>query len=278
MGPKVTSLVARQVWAQHLHDTREPESTSYANFVRNICVTYAPCRFTPDARHIHESDANVACTCRATRDVTFGPLCISLSPYGLKVYWEKVRKCIFPPKKLMVPSDSAPQELSNERSCQYVSTILKFMGAISVSRAHGDRSHLQSLKICPKRGSFAYPYPPPWRRPFYFYIVSVGWDLLSRPGVLRHSVKLRTWRSLRTSDADGMTAFPPLLNGLWDAANLRKHVRICRFTYQQIFFDLFLLSFSFSGRAPNRSLAHSTGRHKRRHPLQLLMRRRLLGK
>jgi hypothetical protein len=27
----------------------------------------------------------------------------------------------------MVPSESAPQELSNEWSCQYISTILKFL-------------------------------------------------------------------------------------------------------------------------------------------------------
>jgi hypothetical protein len=34
----------------------------------------------------------------------------------------------------MVPSESAPQELSNEWSCQYVSTILSFLaGAISVT-------------------------------------------------------------------------------------------------------------------------------------------------
>jgi hypothetical protein len=31
-------------------------------------------------------------------------------------------------EKLMVPSESAPQELSNEWSCQYVTTILNFWG------------------------------------------------------------------------------------------------------------------------------------------------------
>jgi hypothetical protein len=31
-------------------------------------------------------------------------------------------------KKIMVPSESASQELSNEWSCQYVSTILNFGG------------------------------------------------------------------------------------------------------------------------------------------------------
>jgi hypothetical protein len=30
-------------------------------------------------------------------------------------------------KKLMVPSESAPQELSNEWSCQYVSTIINIL-------------------------------------------------------------------------------------------------------------------------------------------------------
>jgi hypothetical protein len=35
-------------------------------------------------------------------------------------------------EKLMVPSESAPQELSNEWSCQYVSTILNFSGNFCV--------------------------------------------------------------------------------------------------------------------------------------------------
>jgi hypothetical protein len=50
----------------------------------------------------------------------------------------------------MVPSESAPQELSNEWSCQYVSTILIFW-AISVSRRrkkkcyhHGQRKPLRT--------------------------------------------------------------------------------------------------------------------------------------
>jgi hypothetical protein len=45
---------------------------------RNICVTYAPDSrriHAGCARHIRESDANIGRTCRATRDVTFGPLC-----------------------------------------------------------------------------------------------------------------------------------------------------------------------------------------------------------
>jgi hypothetical protein len=45
--------------------------------------------------------------------------------------------------KNSVPSESAPQELSNEWSRQYVLTILNF-GAISVYRH--DRSRHQSLK------------------------------------------------------------------------------------------------------------------------------------
>jgi hypothetical protein len=44
-----------------------------------------------------------------------------------------------------VPSESAPQELSNEWSCQYVSKILNIFWAISVS-ALGDKRHHQSLK------------------------------------------------------------------------------------------------------------------------------------
>jgi hypothetical protein len=35
-------------------------------------------------------------------------------------------------ENLMVPSESAPQELSNEWSCQYVSTILNFLGNFCV--------------------------------------------------------------------------------------------------------------------------------------------------
>jgi hypothetical protein len=70
--------------AQHLHDTCTRAtwraSYMYANCTCDICVT-APDNvgFTPDARRIRESDVNVACTCRATRDVTFGPLIASQS-------------------------------------------------------------------------------------------------------------------------------------------------------------------------------------------------------
>jgi hypothetical protein len=35
-------------------------------------------------------------------------------------------------KKLMVPSESAPQELSNEWSCQYFSIILNLLGNFCV--------------------------------------------------------------------------------------------------------------------------------------------------
>jgi hypothetical protein len=35
-------------------------------------------------------------------------------------------------KKLMVSSESAPPELSNEWSCQYVSTVLTIMGNICI--------------------------------------------------------------------------------------------------------------------------------------------------
>jgi hypothetical protein len=45
----------------------------------------------------------------------------------------------------MVPSESAPQELSNEWSCREVSTIINVLGNFCV-RTLGDRSHHQSLK------------------------------------------------------------------------------------------------------------------------------------
>jgi hypothetical protein len=57
-GSKVTSLVARSSrgrCAQHLHDTRTTWRTSYANFARNICVTYAP-----DSRRMRVTSANPA--------------------------------------------------------------------------------------------------------------------------------------------------------------------------------------------------------------------------
>jgi hypothetical protein len=52
-------------------------------------------------------------------------------------FLEKFRKCSFSPKngrieKLMVPTDSAPQELSNEWSCQYASTVVNFFGTFCV--------------------------------------------------------------------------------------------------------------------------------------------------
>jgi hypothetical protein len=60
--PKVTSLVARSSrgrCAQHLHDTR-PHDARRTQILRDIGLC---ARFTPDACHIRESDANVACTC-----------------------------------------------------------------------------------------------------------------------------------------------------------------------------------------------------------------------
>jgi hypothetical protein len=81
-SPTVTSLVARSSrgrCAQHLHDARATRCTSYANYVRSICVTYAP-----DSRRMHITSANPTQMLRAlpgqeraTRDVTFGPLCKS---------------------------------------------------------------------------------------------------------------------------------------------------------------------------------------------------------
>jgi hypothetical protein len=77
-GPKVTSLVARQVRATFAWCTRATWRTSYANFARNICVTYAP-----DSRRMRASHPRIRRKCcahllreeRATRDVTFGPFC-----------------------------------------------------------------------------------------------------------------------------------------------------------------------------------------------------------
>jgi hypothetical protein len=52
------------------------------------------------------------------------------------VFWEKFRKYISTQngsfEKLMVTSESAPQELSNEWSCQYVSIILDVLGNFCV--------------------------------------------------------------------------------------------------------------------------------------------------
>jgi hypothetical protein len=51
-------------------------------------------------------------------------------------------------EKEMISSESAPEELSSEWSCRYVSTILIFrpISALPPISAHGDRSHHQSLK------------------------------------------------------------------------------------------------------------------------------------
>jgi hypothetical protein len=89
----------------------------YANFARNICVTYAPDSRriqTGCARHIREFDTNVACTCRATRDVTFGPLYLYIHVYRAKRPW--ISKCPPALKKhsLHLPSCSAsPNKLNN---------------------------------------------------------------------------------------------------------------------------------------------------------------------
>jgi hypothetical protein len=71
--PKVTSVVARTCCAQHLHDVRglymtQIEREFCAQHLRDINLPMAMfgvwrdmwARFTPDARHIRESDANVA--------------------------------------------------------------------------------------------------------------------------------------------------------------------------------------------------------------------------
>jgi hypothetical protein len=48
-------------------------------------------------------------------------------------FWrEKKSENASPIEKLMVPSESAPRDLSNEWSCQYVSTILYFWGNFCV--------------------------------------------------------------------------------------------------------------------------------------------------
>jgi hypothetical protein len=60
-SPKGTSLIVRSSrgrCARHLHDTRATWRTSYANFARNICVTYAP-----DSRRMRVTSA-IARTCR----------------------------------------------------------------------------------------------------------------------------------------------------------------------------------------------------------------------
>jgi hypothetical protein len=58
-------------------------------------------------------------------------------------FLEKYRICIFPQK--MLSSESVPQELSDEWSCQYVLTILNFWGQF-LCPVLCDRSHHQSLE------------------------------------------------------------------------------------------------------------------------------------
>jgi hypothetical protein len=71
-GSKVTSLMLRGRWAQHLHDTRVIWRIC-AYHLNDICD-----RFTPDARHIHQSIANVVRTCpRGARNKEWTPLCSS---------------------------------------------------------------------------------------------------------------------------------------------------------------------------------------------------------
>jgi hypothetical protein len=70
-------------------------------------------------------------------------------PFQFNMGFEKNSENAFFPwiEKLMVLSDSAPQELSNEWSCQYVSTISNF--GQFLCPALGDRSQHQSLKSQP---------------------------------------------------------------------------------------------------------------------------------
>jgi hypothetical protein len=69
--------------------------------------------------------------------------------FKTEVFLAKFRKWFFSQKiiligKLMVPSESAPQELSNEWSCQYVSKILKYFGQFLCPTLG---SHYQSLTL-----------------------------------------------------------------------------------------------------------------------------------
>jgi hypothetical protein len=64
-----------------------------------------------------------------------------------EVFWEKFEKFVCSPKmveleKRMASSESARQKLSNELSCQYVSTIFKIvLGNFCVNPTLGDGSH-----------------------------------------------------------------------------------------------------------------------------------------
>jgi hypothetical protein len=61
----------------------------------------------------------------------------NVNAWRTQVIWEKFTKCIFHPgngcvRKLMAPSESTAQELSNEWSCQYLLTILNLFGDFCV--------------------------------------------------------------------------------------------------------------------------------------------------
>jgi hypothetical protein len=59
--------------------TRGLQDAHRKRILRNIYNAQTCARFTPDARHIRKSEANVARTCRA-RNVTFGPFCSARLP------------------------------------------------------------------------------------------------------------------------------------------------------------------------------------------------------
>jgi hypothetical protein len=85
MGPRAKLLESgiQRGTLRGVHGTRATWRTSYANSARNICVTYAP-----DSRRMRvTSDPRIRCKCcvhlpRATRDVTFGPLCLMILGQG----------------------------------------------------------------------------------------------------------------------------------------------------------------------------------------------------
>jgi hypothetical protein len=75
----------------------------------------------------------------------------------------KIQKMHFFIRKI-IPSESAPQELSNEWSCQYVSTILNFC-AISVSVALVTEVTISTWRVKPNLGkSLYFDCPSLWMR------------------------------------------------------------------------------------------------------------------
>jgi hypothetical protein len=97
---------------------------------------------------------------RITR--TLIPLCklpikppVKYSWIRTEFFLRKIQKMHLSPEndwidELMVPSEGAHQELSNEWSRQYISTILYFWGKF-LCPALGDRSHQQSLTLLQSR-------------------------------------------------------------------------------------------------------------------------------